>query len=78
MKDRKLSSPQRKVQLLNLQPGKNTVLSVGEASVGQEAQWSQREASVSSPTIRRKLLSPRERFIEAKRHAVEGKLAEAA
>ena len=28
--------------------------------------------------IRRKLLSPRERFIEEKRHAVEEKLAEAA
>ena len=78
MKDRKLSSPQRKVQLPNLQQRKNTVLSVGEASLGQEAQWSQREASVSRPTIRRKLLSPRERFIEAKRHAVEGKLVEAA
>ena len=50
---------------------KKTVLSAGEASVGQEAQWSQREASVSRPTIRRKLLSPGERFIEEKRHAVE-------
>ena len=41
MKDRKLSSPhpQRKVQLLNLQRGEKTVLSVGDASVGQEAQW---------------------------------------
>ena len=56
---------------------KKTVLSVGEASVGQEAQWSQREASVSRPTIRRKLLSPGERFIEEKRRAVEEKLAEA-
>ena len=57
---------------------KKTVLSAGEASVGQEAQWSQREASVSRPTIRRKLLSPGERFIEEKRRAVEEKLAEAA
>ena len=75
MKDRKLSStrPQRNVQLLNLQQGKKTALSVGETSVRQEAkaQWSQREASVSRPTIRRKLLSPGERFIEEKRHAVE-------
>ena len=50
--------PSSLVQLLKLQRGKKTVLSVGEASVGQEAQWSQREASVSRPTIRRKLLSP--------------------
>ena len=66
MKVRKLISPhlQRKVQLLNLQRGKKSVLSVGKASVGQEAQCSQREASVSRPTIRRILLSPRERFIE--------------
>ena len=35
-----------------------TVLSVGETSVGQEVQWSQRQASVSRPMIRRKLLSP--------------------
>ena len=80
MKDRKLSStrPQRNVQLLNLQQGKKTALSVGETSVRQEAkaQWSQREASVSRPTIRRQLLSPGERFIEEKRHAVEEKLAE--
>ena len=54
------------------------MLSIGETSVGQEAQWSQREASVSRPTIRRKLLSPGERFIEEKRRAVEEKLAEAA
>ena len=54
VKDRKLGSrhPQRKVQLLNLQRGKKTVLSDGDASVGQEAQWSQSEASVSRPTIR--------------------------
>ena len=80
VKDRKLSSPhpQRKVQLLNLQRRKKVVLSVGDASVGKEAQWSQREASVSRPTIRRKLLSPGERFIEEERHAVEEKLAEAA
>ena len=57
---------------------KKTVLSAGEASVGQEAQWSQREASVSRPTIRRKLLSHGERFIKEKHHAVEEKLAEAA
>ena len=59
---------------------KKTVLSVGETSVRQEAkaQWSQREASVSRPTIRQKLLSPGERFIAEKRHAVEEKLAEAA
>ena len=57
---------------------KKTVLSVGEASVGQEAQWSQREASVSRPTIRRKFLSPGERFIEEKRRPVEENLAEAA
>ena len=31
-------------------PGKKTVLSISETSVGQEAQWSQREASVSRPT----------------------------
>ena len=31
---------------------KKTVLSVGETSVAQQAQWSQREASVSFPTIR--------------------------
>ena len=55
---------------------KKTVLCVGEGSVGQEAP--QREASVSRPTIRRKLLSPGERFIEEKRRAVEEKLAEAA
>ena len=81
MKGRKLSSPhpQRKVQLLNLQRGKKTLLSVvGETSVGQEAQFSQREASVSRPTVRRNLLSPGERFINEKRHAVEEKLAEAA
>ena len=80
MKDRKLSSPlpHRKIQLLNLQrEKKKTVLSLGEASVGQKAQWSQREASVSRPTITRKLLSPGERFIEEKRRAVEEKLAEA-
>ena len=57
---------------------KKTVLSDGEASVGQEAQWPQREASVLRPTIRRKLLSHGERFIEEKRCAVEEKLAEAA
>ena len=57
---------------------KKTVVSVGETSVEQEGQWSQREANLSRPTIRRKLLSPGERFIEEKRHAVEGKLAEAA
>ena len=33
---------------------KKTVLSVAETSVGQEVQWSQHEASVSRPTIRRK------------------------
>ena len=79
MIDRKLSSPhpQRKVQLLNLQQGKKLSL-VLVRTVGQEAQWSQREASVLHPKIRRKLLSPGERFIEEKRHAVEEKLAEAA
>ena len=34
--------------------------------------------SVLRPTIRRKLLSPGERFIEEKRRAVEEKLTEAA
>ena len=41
---------------------KKTVLRVaGQTSVGQEAQCSQREASVSRPTVRRKLLSPGEK-----------------
>ena len=55
-----------------------TVLSVGETSVGQEVQWSQCQASVSRPMIRRKLLSAGERFIAEKCHAVEEKLAKAA
>ena len=49
---------------------KKTALCVGETGVEQEPQTSQREASISRPTIRRKLLSPGERFIEEKRHAL--------
>ena len=66
--NRKLSSlhPLRKVQFLNLQRGK-TVLSVGETSVGQEAQRSQREASISRPTSRRELLSPQWRKIHRRK-----------
>ena len=45
---------------------KKTFLSVGETSVGQEAQRSQREARDSHPTSRRRLLSPGERFIKEK------------
>ena len=55
-----------------------TVLSVGETGVGQEVKWSQRQASISRPMIRRQLLSPGERFIAEKCHAVEEKLAKAA
>ena len=43
-----------------------------------DKKWSQREASVSRPTIRRKLLSPGERLIEEKHHTMIEKLAEAA
>lgn len=80
MRDRKQSfpRPQRNVQLLNLQRGKKTALSVGETSVKQEASWSQRVASFSRLMFRRKLLSPGGRFIEEKRHAVEEILSEAA
>ena len=57
---------------------KKTALCVGESGVGQEPQTSQREASISRPTIRRKLLSPGERFIQEKRHAIAEKLAQSA
>ena len=58
---------------------KKTILSVAdETSVGQEALSFQHKARHSHPTSRRKLMSPGERFIGEKRHAIEEKLAEAA